>query len=290
MWGMKGQSWSGPAGLEETAQEPPRELGGVAHRRRAIRLRPEEQAAIRRLAAWLVKDEGASSSSIIWPEDAPKEHLPDAVLQNRPCDAIIDLGQGPIAIEHTSIMAYVGQGKWAGQYEPIRSGIKKAIASMLTNGMACHLAVPDREVHGIPWADFGERIGTEIMNAHTLDSLGQRHTIRMRLDGDPYEVSCRLSPSDIPDVYMVMRPISPVEHDLSSLIKKALDDKCPKLRLYKERGYQTILLIEERDWANTNPEMVQDAFTANRGAYAEDPLPNRVYLLFTATSEIWRLR
>ena len=106
-------------------------------------------------------------------------------------------------------------------------------------------------------------------------------------DGVPFRVSLvRFDGSPFPKPFLLKHLIRSSEEARAPRIRRACDDKFPKLATWKHsKNARTILILESNDVQLTSPHSVADAFIP--AAKARSDAPDETYMVATSMSPWW---
>lgn len=76
-----------------------------------------------------------------------------------------------------------------------------------------------------------------------------------------------------------------LERARTERVRKACEDKFPKLAAWKADGAKTVLVLEENDIALTNHQLVADALIEAEKTFPDTA--DEVFLVSTAIKEMW---
>jgi hypothetical protein len=231
---------------------------------------------------------------------------PEKDRQGAPVEYRFDLGLKHYALEHTIIEAFDRQIHLGVDFNALVNPIIEAIGDTLPKPGVYYVTFPLAATDRVKRRDvpaFQTAVCSWVRNA-----AGRLYSRQMQMaDGERYgkDFTLRETPPDIPfELYMMrmlFRNIPPKangrlfpsrfapkdrEKRRETRIQRALDAKCPKLRLCKEKGARSILILEDNDIALTNHIVVGDSVRALiRG---RDDVPDEIFLVDTCLDD-WRI-
>lgn len=234
-------------------------------------------------------------------EGAPREKArsPEREGHPAPVELVCTIGGHLFAFEHTGIEPFSGQIEMAVKNQALFSGLDELLAGALPGAEYFQLLVPvdaslrltgrdiprirnavtrwiQNTAHGLPIAPYG-RYATPI-----LDN---------RLEGVPFALSLHRSAVNgvLRGKFSVKFVVtSDLEAARRKRLQKACDDKFSKLAAWRrERGAQTVLVLEENDIQLTNDQLVADALASVEKG--RNDIPDEVFLVSTYLDSKWHV-
>jgi hypothetical protein len=181
-------------------------------------------------------------------------------------DMQVEHSKGTIVLEHTRIESYTNQiaeSKWAKElFEPIKIALK----GKLPIHSKFELCVDSNDLSGARNKKDIQKILTEwiVRTAPTLQlpSEAPLHMVRTMLSGVPFEITlCRWEGDKGKFSYPLFAP-DELENERLKRIKKALDEKCPKLMKARNQDGNSILLLESNDICLANHSSISKALNS----------------------------
>jgi peptide deformylase len=202
-----------------------------------------------------LKGHRLDASEIYFPED----HLSDLDEQEsqKPIDAKVE--KLKLAMEHTSFDALTDQRKYGARFRDVCDRIETELSGKATSAIS--LVFPYDVVTRDDWESNGQRI-KQWLSAHLHDmgvTLGSQTLLRV--PNVPFEIRIDVRESD--NHYVRCSRSTPDDPTLDQRIYEKSKEKIDKLQLYKDRGYYTILLLENSDIALMNRGIVSESIYRN---------------------------
>jgi hypothetical protein len=184
----------------------------------------------------------------------------------RPCDATWRGPREGYAVEHTTIDSFVGQRHDDARFHKLMGTLEKKWSNHPDDWLEIAIdvtAIPT----GVDWGSLSNQIQAWlIQNVPSLPCECQSivkipnvpidlHICREKLPGQGRVIVARLKPGNLSEQRI-------------AVIRNALDKKTEVLRQYKNRGDETVLLIESSDCVLSNREII---FKDLRNAYRPEP-------------------
>ena len=241
-------------------------------------------AIIRRIE----KREGHTRKNITYPESEGSR---------QDVEITAEIGTQLFAIEHTCVEPFDGFFKLQGGADAYFYPISALVDGMLPPEHHFVLHIPVGALQSLGKRKRVTAIQAAIAQwilrtAPTLPvARRDSYVIDMRyqtVEGIPFEMALHRvvlggKPGKLSIVHLVER--EPLEPGRLERIRRAYDNKMPKLSAWKEKGARTVLILEENDVQMTNHVLVANAVRAvelNR-----QHLPDEIYLVSTAIDMQW---
>ena len=191
-------------------------------------------------------------------------------------DLRLKLGAQEYAIEHTRIEPFQGQIKTGTTFKKINSCIKQRVLGTLPSPAYYELHVPiniclPKKRSKQTLDNLAEWIQTNAQILHERSLIRSRSMLNLRKADDriqaiPPGFNCAIELLRWPDAsilgrkpgFLVAKLVSPddLESHRSQRLRQAFEDKCPKLKLCKEDGARTVLVLENIDIALTSFDLI----------------------------------
>ena len=218
-------------------------------------------------------------------------------------DLCVRLGNRRYALEHTLIEPFwlaIRSGKF---FSNLVRPLERELSEALPGPAEFQLQFPQDPTEGLPRrrlakarAGLAAWISREApalyaraleLSDSTLSSPRFRARVIAVPAGLPYPVTlaCRVLPSRCPSPLQGLRCVrvaagnAQLEAQRAERLRKALSDKCPKLKRCRDRGARSVLVLQSDDVALTNSGGVFDALVHASAGRAD--LPDEIYLVET---------
>ncbi len=199
------------------------------------------------------------------------DRWPDKENRTRP---EIDAIAGNFAIEHTSIDSVVDQRKLDAWFLEVIQGLDQVIKDHVDCGFSITLdyyAIGK----GMDWSCIREAIRRWIVNSASTLENGEHEITLPTSTQIEFPIVMRVNKCSVPHIVGFSR-FEPEDNTLPSRIRRLLDRKAEKLKVYQGRSFRTMILLENDDISLMEESKMLAAF---REAY-RDRLPQGV-------NEIW---
>lgn len=204
-------------------------------------------------------------------------------------ECILESGDKRIAVEHTRSESFINQTSLAMALKKTREDLEHKLSGKLPSDKLFTLVMPvdltkklSKKKQKNVIDDIKEWIIKESLSMKERDHITRKHE-----DSDLiFYLSSRKSRLDLNGqlhTHLYVRDLS--EADRKKRMKKAFEDKLPKLHKYKKDQFSTILAIEDIDIALSNLEFCEDAIHDLRDEFSEI-LPDSIYYFCTNDSKI----
>ena len=226
-----------------------------------------------------------------------------------PVELRLILGTQSYAIEHTQIEAFAGQIHMEREFGQFIGPVIDELSGTLPGPAVYHLYFPAKARLGVRAnqldkirSDFIEWVREHAQRLHEnnperptrqRNPHGFDERYRAKPPGFPYEVTLQReahwSLSSRHDGVLLAARYAPedVENHRPARLRKALEDKCPKLQRCKEEGARTVLVLEDGDISLSNHVLIAEGLA---GLFEERvDLPDEIYLVETAV-KTWAVR
>jgi hypothetical protein len=237
---------------------------------------------------WLEGRLGASRTDLRSPE---KEFDP------APVEITCRLGDQLYALEHTGVEPFEGHVRLQAEAERDFGPIYAGVAGKLPPGDLFELHVPARAMQSLgrrerEVAQAG-MVAWVIAKAPTAQrtDIGRYATpiMRERPHGVPFDLSLHrfAKPASLDRAFSITHIVQSAtsDGDRDARIEQACARKFPKLAAWRNRGAQTILVLEDNDLQLSNPQTIYEAV-----ARAERKLgdgPDEIHLVVTCMEPDW---
>ncbi len=202
------------------------------------------------------------------------------------CDAIIDRGGRPCAIEHTTIDVIVDQRADDARFRQVVVPLEEAIGSAYPDSWI-GICVP---IHAVPtgtdWSGMRDALIDGCVHAICDMAFGKEHR-KFEFEGVPFPVwiTRRKSPRQ-PGCYVMRLAPRDLETHMVNNMARAIREKSEQIAPYRRQGFVTILLLDSDEFVLTNEDSLAQAFRT--AADRESPEGfDEVYIAMTWQNPIW---
>ncbi len=220
---------------------------------------------------------------------------PETEGHNAPIDLACLMGGRLWAFEHTSIQAFEGQIKFAGDFAEFFKPIEKTLSSILLPSEQYVLYVPIEATQGLKKREI-QKIQSAIVdwvrqtapNLPASSSFGVPISSQRQVSvaGVPFRMSlCRCPEANAPGDPLWIVPVGAGDLSVArrNRIERAYNDKWKQLAPWKRSTARTVLIFENID--GPIPWIVADAV---RDIVKEvEDRPDEIYLLMTGRDKWW---
>lgn len=197
-------------------------------------------------------------------------------------------GSSKFFIEHTLLEGYCGEIADIIKSSNFSENIKNDLESALPGIGHWALGIPIRSFEEIKsqydWNPLIEWVREKSRILYARKSSGY---FREVLKGLSFEVRLSYFHNSGYQGFDITREISDLEEEAKLRVRKALNDKCPKLKIAKGSISTSILALELRGRELGNPIKIRE-FIVNELSQRRDDIPDEIYLVETRSNP-WRM-
>lgn len=210
----------------------------------------DQDTVIQKFVTHLSKIRHTAFTVIAWPDKVKGS--------SREIDAIAKGKDTRIAIEHTTIDTILHQRKDSIRFMKVFGETERELNGKLPDRV--RLTVPFYAIPtGVHWSVLKQTLKNWLLEK--IPTLPYGHAYQeYDVLGLPFKINIQKKPSKKPSFRVARFP--PKDINLSERLGDAINKKVKKLISYKDKGYQTILLIENSDIALMNLGLMEESVNA----------------------------
>ncbi|MBU6444760.1 MAG: hypothetical protein KGR48_12725 [Alphaproteobacteria bacterium] len=227
-------------------------------------------------------------------EQGRRENLssPEEQQHRAPIELMFTLNGQAYAMEHTGIEPFPGHVELTARIIRDLVPIQDMIAQQLKPSEHIYVEVPEAGLRSLKKADV--RAFQDCLVRWVVERIPSEPTTKMGRYPTPYEPHVvpgvsfpvwlhRMETLGHPAFVRVSVQIDDFNRELEreKRIRKAFEDKFPKLRQWKEAGARTVLVLEDNDIQFTNQSVVAEG--VNRAISGMAGTPDEIWLVISCT-------
>jgi hypothetical protein len=252
------------------------------------------------MASSLIFHEGQSCDAVLrrleLRENATRANLQfhDYQGTNLAVELTCEIGGRLFALEHSGIEPFEGHLQLEANFERHLLPIRAEIVDALPDTKGLRLSIPADAFYNKRGAEVARIRRSvvdwvkEIAPETSAPKVGRRAQVVTAgiEEGLPFTVSLSRRAVDHRPFSIVAAVPENLEELRAARVRRAYDDKCPKLANWKKlNGARSVLILEENDIFVTREDLVMDAILQVDQRYPDRP--DEVWLVSTATSVEW---
>ena len=206
-------------------------------------------------------------------------------LEHRNIEAVEELWESSsrrYAVEHTLIESFEGQLANLAKIERLLVPVKNMLAGRLPGRFALAVRETDTSTARANFAAAHQEIARLVLEAASGLNVGD--TVTLRSQALPFELRLHLRFKEDSRLILYTDIEGNAEELRLERVRRALDDKCPKLATWARDGRTSILILEADDIQHSNVAVVYKALAL---ALAERNDPPDVVVLVETDGNPW---